>query len=216
MKAFHQQLLDKADNIWKAMLGHRFLKMTASGTIPDETFKIWMRQDYIFVRDSIPFIAVIIAKSPLELRAGLAPIISAFTTELELFRKNAEAHGVNLENLQPAPTCHAYLQFLMATAYGKSFAEAFTVLYAAEKAYYDSWMEVKKNLKKASPWQSFIDNWTSDAFKQYVDWLAAELDKLAAGKPERELGKMLEIFMMTGRYEYLFWEMAATSEDWPV
>ncbi len=216
MKAFHQQWLDQAGGIWKAMLSHRFLKMTADGSIPDATFKTWMRQDYLFVRESIPFIAVIVAKAPVKLRNGLAPIIPAFMTELDLFRKNAEAHGVDLENVQPSPTCHAYLQFLMATAYGRSFEEAFTVLYAAEKAYYDSWMEVKKGLKGSSPWQPFIDNWTSDAFRQYVDWLASELDAMAAGKPEHELQRMSEIFAMTGRYEYLFWEMAATSEAWPV
>lgn len=216
MSSFHQQLLKGTDEIWQKMLSHRFLNMTADGTIPDGTFKTWMRQDYIFVRDAIPFIAVLLAKAPVELRPNLTQVLPALDNELKLFRQNAEAHGVNLDDVQPAPTCHAYLQFLMATAYGRSFEEGFTVLYAAEKAYFDSWMEVKKHLKGESPWQSFIDNWTSPAFQQYVEWLAATLDDLAKGQPQATLDRMSELFEMTARYEYLFWEMAATGEQWPV
>ncbi len=216
MSAFHQQLLEQAGDLWQAMLAHRFLKMTAEGSIPDATFKTWMRQDYIFVRDAIPFIAVLLAKAPVECRPNLTQVLPALDIELNLFRKNAEAHGVNLENVQPSPTCHAYLQFLMATVYGRSFEEGFTVLYAAEKAYLDSWMQVKENLKGKSPWQAFIDNWTSPAFQQYVDWLAATLDELAKGKPKVELERMSDLFLMTARYEYLFWEMAATGQEWPV
>lgn len=215
MSTFHEQLLEAAGSTWRAILSHRFLKMTADGTIPEDTFKTWMRQDYLFVREAVPFIAVLLAKAPVELRPNLSQVLAALDTELDLFRKNAETHGVNLENIEPSPTCHAYLQFLMATAYGRPFEEGFTVLYAAEKAYLDSWMEVKNNLKGTSPWQSFIDNWTSSAFQQYVDWLATTLDQLAGDRPERDLQAMRELFVTTARYEYLFWEMAATSEAWP-
>ena len=104
----------------------------------------------------------------------------------------------------------------MNTAYNRSFEEGFTVLSAAEKVYLDSWMEVKKDQKSESPWQEFIDNWTSEGFQQYVAWLATTLDDLAAGKPERDLRRMKAIFLITARYEYLFWEMAATKEGWIV
>lgn len=216
MESFHQKLLKGTAGVWEKMLNHPFLKMTADGSIPDDTFKTWMRQDYIFVREAIPFIAVLLAKAPVELRQNLTQVLPALDNELKLFRQNAEAHGVNLDDVQPSPTCHAYLQFLMATAYGRSFEEGFTVLYAAEKAYFDSWMEVKKNLKGVSRWQSFIDNWTSLAFQQYVAWLAATLDRLAAGQPKSALARLHDLFQMTARYEYLFWEMAATGEEWPV
>lgn len=216
MVTFHQKLLDQSKEIWNTILNHRFLRMTADGSIPDNTFKTWMRQDYIFVREAIPFIAILLAKAPLHLRSNFIDIITGLNTELGMFRKNAEAHGVNLENITPFPTCHAYSQFLMNTAYQRSFEEGFTVLYAAEKVYLDSWMEVKKNLKAQSPWQEFIDNWTSDGFQQYVDWLASTLDDLAQGKPAQALEKMEEMFIITARYEYLFWEMAAKEEGWPV
>jgi thiaminase len=216
METFHQKMLNQSKELWSKILNHRFLKMTADGSIPDDTFKTWMQQDYIFVREAIPFIAVLLAKTPLDLRTNFIEVLSALDTELGMFRKNATAHGVNLGNIAAFPTCHAYNQFLMNTAYNASFEEGFTALYAAEKVYLDSWMEVKANLKIQSPWQEFIDNWTGEGFQQYVAWLATTLDDLASGKPERELKRMEEIFLITARYEYLFWEMAATQEGWAI
>lgn len=213
---FAKRLLDRGQEIWDAILNHRFLKMTADGSIPDQTFKNWIQQDYLFVQEAIPFIAVLLSKAPLNLRPAFIEILSALDRELEMFRKNAASHKVELENVTPSPTCYGYNQFLLSTAHNNSFAEGFTVLYAAEKVYLDSWMEVKNNLKIQSPWQAFIDNWTNAEFQQFVDWLASTLDELAAGKPEHELRKMEELFLTTARYEYLFWEMAASEETWPV
>ena len=216
MDNFHQRLLSQAQEIWSAILNHHFLKMTAEGSIPDKTFKTWIQQDYVFVQEAIPFVAVLLAKAPIHLRPIFIQILSGLDRELELFRRNATAHGVNLENVTPSPTCYSYNQFLMTTAYNSSFAESFTVLYAAEKAYLDSWMEVKNNLKIQSPWQEFIDNWTNEEFQQFVNWLTSTVNELATGKPEGELRRMEELFLITARYEYLFWEMAATEEIWPV
>jgi thiaminase len=216
MAKFHQHLLNQNKDIWRKILSHPFLQKTAEQNIPDETFKTWIRQDYVFVGEAIPFIAVLLAKSPPRLRSNFIQILSGLEQELRLFRKNAEAHGVSLEDIEPFPTCHAYIQFLLNTGYNKSFEEGFIVLYAAEKVYYDSWMAVKQNLKGESKWQGFINNWASDAFGQYVDWLAETMDQLVAGKPETDLKKCAEIFTMTARYEYLFWDMAVRKENWPV
>lgn len=216
MKKFHEQLLDQSKQIWSAILTHPFLEKTAEGTIPDNTFKIWMQQDYIFVREAIPFMAVLLAKGPIPLRSNFIQFMVGLEQELELFRKNAKKQGIKLGDFQPSPTCHAYIQFLMNTAYNQSFEEGFTVLYAAEKVYLDSWMTVKTQLKGSSPWQSFIDNWTSEAFQQYVDWLATTFDELVAGQPESKLKTYTDLFNMTARYEYLFWDMAANQESWPV
>lgn len=214
--SFHQRLLKTVKPIWDATLAHTFLAATADGSIPDAVFKTWLVQDYFYVRELIPFMGILIAKAPPELRPPLAEAVVAFNRELDLFRQQAEAHGVALEGQEMAPTCHAYVQFLMATAYGHSFEEVFTVHYGAEKAYLDAWTWVKGHQSGPSPWQAFIDNWTSDAFQEYVAWLATTLDDLAAGKSAEDLAAMEELFLLTARYEYLFWEMAMSEETWPV
>ena len=216
MNSFHERLLTTARPIWDAILSHPFLVSTADGSISERVFKTWMAQDYMFVSEEVPFRGVLISKAPPHLRPPLVDAVAALNRELELFREQARASGVSFDGIEMSPTCHAYVQFMIATAYRRSFAEGFTVLYGVEKAYLDSWVWVKTHQRGPSPWGAFIDNWTSDAFQDYISWLAETLDELSAGKSEADLANMEELFLLTARYEYLFWEMAATGETWPV
>jgi thiaminase len=182
--------LDRVRPIWDRILGHRFLTETRDGTIGHDTFATWMRQDYLFVEAAIPFIAALLPRAPLEHRVALGQALPVLEKELELFRERA-------------------------AVYTKSYAGAFTVLYVAEKAYYDSWMVVREGIDTGSTWYPFVENWTSDAFKGWVDFLQTNLDALAEGVGEGERLELAELFELTAKYELAFWEMAATGEGWP-
>jgi thiaminase/transcriptional activator TenA len=197
------------------MLRHPFLIQTRDGTLPDATFARWMRQDYLFVEAAIPFLAALLARAP---RAHWEPLhasIGALHKELALFEERAAAAGVDLRGAPPAFTNHAYVQFLMATAFRASYPEAYTVLYVAEKAYHDSWTVVKEGIARDSKWVPFVENWAGDAFAQYVAYLQGELDALAESAGHAERGRMAQLFELTTKYEIAFWEMAITAESWP-
>ena len=103
----------------------------------------------------------------------------------------------------------------MASAFQRSYTEGYTVLYAAEKAYRDSWLVVKDGLSTDSKWYPFVENWAGEEFAAYVKYLEAELDELAADAGITELAHMSELFEITTKYEVAFWEMAVTDEGWP-
>lgn len=212
---FCQDQLDSIEPLWDRMLRHRFLLDTRDGRIADDTFATWMRQDYLFVEAALPFIAGLLTKAPAEHREALAGFLPALQKELELFEERAANAGVNLRGAPPSFTCHAYVQFLLATAYRSSYAEAFTVLYVAEKAYHESWKVVQAGLDPGSPWQPFVENWASEDFAGWVQWIEATLDGLAEDAGPAELERMSELFELTTRYEIAFWEMASTGEEWP-
>ncbi len=213
--SFAEEQLARIKPLWDRMLAHRFLRETRDGTISDQRFAVWMRQDYLFVEAAIPFIAALIPKAPRRHWESLAGVISALFDELKLFEERARTVGVDLRGAPPAFTNHAYIQFLMATAAHASYAEAYTVLYTAEKAYLDSWSAVKAGISPQSKWYPFVENWAGERFAQYVKYLEEELNRLAeeAGPAERE--RMARFFELTTKYEIAFWEMAATGEGWP-
>jgi len=214
MEKFHQRLLTAAQPVWEQILAHPFLVAVADNSIDEAVFKNWMAQDYLFIQASVPFLGVLTAKAPVHLRPMLGNSIVAFNNELELFRQQATERGVDL-TVEASPTCHAFSQFLMATAYDRPFEVGFTVLYGGEKAYLDAWQQVKTHQQGVSPWQPFIDNWAGEAFQSYVDWITATLDELTADKPEHDLREMEHHFLYTARYELLFWHMAQSGEQWP-
>lgn len=213
--SFTRTELNRIAPLWEQMLAHPFLLKTRDGTLPRETFATWMKQDYLFVEAAIPMMAVLLAKAPEAHRQPLTQAISALYTELELFRERAAAVDVMLTGEPPAFTCHAYIQYLMATAYGGTYAEGFTVLYTAEKAYHESWKVVADGLATDSPWQPFVANWAGDAFAQYVTFLEDALDDLAATAGTAELQRMRRHVDHTTRYEIAFWEMALQGATWP-
>jgi len=213
---FSEGLLQAVEPQWRAMLEHPFLRQTADGTLPAGRFETWLRQDYIFVREDIGFVGCLIARAPVELRRPLGEFVVALHSEMELFESMAKELGVDLSTVEPSPICHAYNMFLLATVHTRSFAESFTVFYGAEKAYFDSWTYVKRLQNQPSPYQRFIDHWSSDSFAAWVNWLAQVLDTIATACGVNELKRMEELFRLTARYEYLFWDMALKGDQWPV
>jgi thiaminase/transcriptional activator TenA len=201
--------------LWRGMLAHPFLLETRDGTIADETFARWMRQDYLFVEQSVHFLGALLARAPKRHRDPLAEAIDALRRELALFEQQAREVGVELAGARPAFATHAYMQLLTATALRASYAEAYTLLYVAERAYHDCWRVVREGIPPESKWLPFVDNWAGEAFAEYVSYLEAELDALAADAGSGERARMAELFELTTRYEIAFWEMAVADEGWP-
>lgn len=213
--SFCAGLLERNRALWDRMLAHRFLVDTRDGTLPFETFATWMRQDYLFVEAAIPFLAAMLPKGPARHWEPIAQAIGALIRELRLFEERAAAVGVELAGTEPSFTTHAYVQFLLATAQRASYEEAYTVLYAAEKAYHESWKVVEAGLDPESPWQPFVTNWAGEEFETYVRYLEGELDTLARDAGAGLRARMADAFEKTIRYEIAFWEMAVHGASWP-
>jgi thiaminase (transcriptional activator TenA) len=212
---FSADQISRLQPLWRAMLEHPFLLQSRDGTIADETFARWMRQDYLYVAEYMRFLAAMLARAPERHREALAESINGLRRELRLFEERAGEAGVDLSAVRPTFINHAYMQFLMATAFGGSYAEAYTVFYAAERAYHDSWRVVKAGISPESKWYPFVENWGGDEFARYVAYLEAELDALASSAGQAERERMADAFELTTRYEIAFWEMALADENWP-
>ncbi len=213
---FHEELLVCARPIWDVMLRHPFLTETAECRIEDSVFANWLQQDHLFVQGAVSFIGVLLSRAPLAVRPGLVLALTALHEELELFERIASERNITPQDVKMTPTCHHYIQFMLATAYSASFEESFVLLYGAERAYFDSWSWVRQNLKGTSPWQAFIDRWSSEDFRQWIEWIETRLDDLAEKSSPLLRENMKEVFRLTGEYELLFWDMAAKGESWPV
>jgi thiaminase/transcriptional activator TenA len=207
--------LRRLEPLWSRMLRHPFLLETRDGTLEEGVFANWLRQDYLFVRAALPFLGVLLSKAPPGDRTGHAAAIRAMEEELELFRERAVALGVDLDGVSPSLVNHAYVQFLMATARGRSYPEGYTVLYAAEKAYHESWRVVDEGLDPDSPWRPFVANWAGEDFAGYVASLEEGLNDLVADVGPGRRASMDRLFELTVRYEIAFWEMAYTGSGWP-
>ncbi len=199
---------------WQKMLSHPFIAQLCAGTLPDKTFDFWVMQDSLFVREAIRYFSVMMARFPREYQKPFEQTLMGLEHELDIFAEYAKKRGIDLGKVEQTPICHAYNSFLLSSAYHEDVDANFVILYAGEKAYHEAWKKVRAALKPGTPYEAFIENWAGDMFKQYVGWLATEVDKMTDGYPESRLVNLDRVYLLTVRYEYLFWEMAFNQLQW--
>ena len=114
--------------IYDAILSHPFLRGLTGGDLPSDRFAYYVAQDAHYLRDYARALAVIGAKAPTHADAGMLARHAAGTVDVEL-----TLHAVllpqlglaneDLDRIPLSPTTLGYTSYLLATAYGGSFAE---------------------------------------------------------------------------------------------
>lgn len=199
---------------WGRMLDHPLLRGMRDGTLPDDVFEHWMRQDYLFVRAAIPFLAALIPRGPASHWGPLARAIGALEAEVRLFEEQARELGVELEGARPSGAVEALNRFLLDTAQRASYEEAYAGLVAAHRATHESFRFVRSGLAPDSPVGPFVKNWAGREFGFYLGYLERELDGLARDASEEIRGRMAETFERVVRYEIAFFDAAMRREAW--
>ena len=115
------------------------------------------------------------------------------------------------------PTTRAYTDFLVRTAADGDMADLLAALLPCAWGYVD----VGRRLAEAGPpedprYADWIAQYASDEFAEAAAWLRDELDHEAKGATEEKRTRLTELFLLSSRYEWQFWEMCWHGEDWSV
>jgi thiaminase len=196
--------------LWRRLTAHPFIAGVADGSLDSAAFDRWLVQDHAFVLGFRRFLAGLLVAAPDAraadvLGAGLAPL----QAELDLFRREAANRGLDL-GAEPSPTTLGYTSYLYASL-ADGYPIGLTVLYGAEKAYYDAWAAVRATARHSSPYWPFVDNWSSDAF---AGWVAAVARLLDAAAPTGPAPVMCTAFDRVVRFELRFWDAVHAGETW--
>jgi thiaminase len=203
-------LLSGSAALWGRLSSHPFVVQAGDGSLDRAAFDRWLVADHFFVVGFRRFLAGLVTIAPDQraadvLAAGLAPL----QVELELFRRETATRRLDLA-AEPGPTTVGYTSYLQASL-ADGYPVALTVLYGAEKAYYDAWSAVRATASRASEYWQFVDNWSSDAFAGWVAAVARLLDPAAPAGPTPA---MATAFDRVVRYELLFWTAVHAGETW--
>jgi thiaminase len=214
MAAFTDDLVEANRDLWVAMAGHPFVLGLADGTLPGSALQAWVQQDRIFVMEERRVVAALRAHGlPSRLDDLLANLDRSLVLEAEAFTQTAAEHGF-VPDTEPWPICLGYTSYLLCAAYNGTL-EGLTALYAAERAYLDTWTAVAKLSPADSAYHAWIQNWSGEAFRGFVTALGRDLDEVA-GAPSPTLAQRLGVlFTRAARFELAFWEMCWSGQAWP-
>jgi len=221
-KKFSVQLKRRADRIWRAIEAHPFLRELHAGTLPMNRFTYFILQDYVYLLDFAQVLCQGGAKSPdletLELFARHALMAveversfhASFGTSLGLSRKQLDA-------VAKGPITQAYIGHLQSVAHSGSLGE----LVAAVLPCYWIYGEVGRRLYKNRPtkpkiYRQWIETYAGEEFWQPVREQIRLMDKLGARANYSERKLMTAHFILSSRYEFMFWDQAYRLEHWPM
>jgi thiaminase/transcriptional activator TenA len=216
------ELLEAAKPLWDAQLEHPFVRGLGDGSLEEIRFKRWVRQDYLYLKEFARIFAWAVAKAKeLDSMSWYAGVLDlTLNTEMELHRQYAARFGITPDELEAEamwPTTRAYTDFLVRTAADGDMAELLAALLPCAWGY----VHIAKALAAGDPpedqrYADWIAQYASDEFEDASDWLKEQMERLAADAGQAKRVRLRELFLLSSRYEWAFWEMCWTGESWPV
>jgi len=217
---FSDRLLEEGEGLWEVQYDHPFVVELAAGTLSEDAFVHWLEQDYRYLQDYARVFAIAGTKAPDE--ATMTYLLGSahriLDSEMDLHRSLAADFGLeraDLEGVRKAPTCVAYTNYLVRTAYEGSIAEIAAAIYPCGQGYLDVAEHMAERADGRHRYTPFVDKFTSQEFVEAVDRMRELVDRCGAAYPG-EHHAMREAFLTAARLEHAFWEMAYTTEEWGV
>ncbi|MFH1762715.1 MAG: thiaminase II [Gemmatimonadota bacterium] len=209
-----------AEPLWANQLHHPFVKGLGDGTLAEERFKRWVLQDYRYLTEFARVFAWAAAKADcLDSMSWYARVLDlTLNTEMELHRQYAARFRLTSADLEAEPmwpTTRAYTDFLVRTAADGDMMDLLAALLPCAWGYLYLARKLAEGGRPADQrYSDWISQYASEEFAQALEWLRGELDRLASGIPEDKRKRLFEIFLLSTRYEWLFWEMCWMGESW--
>ncbi len=222
--AFSDRLFNTVQPVWNACLDHPFVQGIANGTLAQDKFRHYLKQDYVYLIEYCRIFAVGAAKSPDLDTMGLFSSLLQGTLQIEmdLHRAYAAEFGISpaeLEQTRPSAALTGYTSYMLnvAQAGGVENAAAAVLACAWSYNYIGQQLAEKHPESLQHPFYGkWVQMYSSPEFTALAERCIALVNRLTAGKPERELQALEDIVVKTSYFEHLFWDMADKLEMWPV
>ena len=218
---FTAELWSSIEGIYAQILAHPFVRGLADGSLDRAAFRHYVVQDAHYLREYARALSVLAARAPREPDIAMFAehAAEAIAVERSLHKGFLHEFGMSEEDLRRtpvAPTCQAYTSYLLATAYGGSFAEG---VGAVLPCYWIYWEVGKELLERGSPdplYQRWIDTYAGEEFAEVVQAVLGLTDRIGPGAGATDRARAREHFIATARYEWMFWDAGLRQEVWPV
>jgi thiaminase/transcriptional activator TenA len=220
---FSQHLRSITEPIWAAQLRHPFVVGLGNGTLPERKFKYYILQDRRFLAELARVFAISAKKAP---DADSAIRFSNLVEEtLVVERSLHETYGKRwrlspkqMDGVPVSPTNYAYTRHLLHVAENGSAAEATVVALPCAWIYCVVGQHLlrKGRPPKSHPYHDWLMLYASPEFAEVGRWMREKVDTWATAASEAERVRMEAAFVISSRYEWMFWEMAWNEEAWPI
>jgi thiaminase (transcriptional activator TenA) len=211
---FIDQLYHETRQIQEDILKHPFPNKIGDGTLPMQSFKYFIEQDYLFLLDYAKILGLAAIKSPDRhiMKAFSELLLETISTEMELHIQFCSKLGImesDLIKADKAESTTAYTNFLVRTGYEGSFEEVVAALVPCMATYSQIGILLESQASPNIPdeYREWISMYSSEEFKQLANWITDLINELGELSDERVLGKMAAAYESSCAHELNFWTM---------
>ncbi|MGX9136374.1 thiaminase II [Rummeliibacillus sp. JY-2-4R] len=215
---FCEEVRKETDLYFEGSFEHPFVKGLVEGTLPIEKFKFYMMQDAFYLKHYTKVLAIAASKANTneDTTYFLENARYINEAELELHRTVFKELGVTeheLEIFEPAPAAYNYVSHMYNAAYNGDVAEAFAAMFPCPWLYQEigeKYKDLKPGIKLYEEWIAMYSN---PDYEEKIELQKSMMNRFAEEQPEKvQLFKAH--FKKSCYYEWKFWEMPWTLEDW--
>jgi thiaminase/transcriptional activator TenA len=214
---FTNTLWKNIQPIYQSILEHPFNQEFMQGTLTQETFQFYLKQDSLYLVDFARALALVGAKSTIPHRVVqfLEFAQGAIAAERGLHEAFFAEYDIEVD-VPKAPGCFTYTNFLLATAALQPYEEAIAALLPCFWIYQEVGRYIGEHAIPDHPYQKWIDMYSGEDFAKAVESAIAITDEVAAATTPAMRERMESAFTMSSRLEWVFWDSAYQYEEWPV
>jgi thiaminase/transcriptional activator TenA len=209
---------DSIESIYKKTLALPFIQELMEGTLDNEKFIFYIRQDALYLSDYGKLLTAIATRltKPEHIEAFIGFAGESMVAENELHKTFLAGSGEVDKQPSASPSCLLYTSFLL-----RQLNAPVEVMVAAALPCFRIYKEVGEYILtnrsgNHNPYQAWINTYGGEYYEESVKKAIAICDELAESCTEQQQNAMTEAFITCSKLEWMFWDSAYNLEQWKV
>jgi thiaminase/transcriptional activator TenA len=213
---FFERLKSAAAEEWRAYTEHPFTNALGDGSLPEQAFRHYLVQDYLFLIEFARAYALAVYKAPTlaDMREAASGLSAILDVEMNLHVKLSADWGLtpaDLEQAPPAVEMLAYTRYVLDTGMRGDLLALQVALAPCVIGYAEIARRLAARpdaLAATNSYRFWIAEYAGEPYQQVAAKAQAQLERLADRyvTPARE-AELVAIFKEATRLEADFWEM---------
>ncbi|EMC92647.1 hypothetical protein BAUCODRAFT_568824 [Baudoinia panamericana UAMH 10762] len=219
---FVEYLLDREDvkPAWHEYTHHEFVERMGDGTLPRESYKHYMIQDYLYLIQFARANALAGYKAKtLDDIAGAATIVTHIRHEINLHITECEDFGLTqemMEQCEESQACTAYTRYVLDIGQSEEWLALQVSLLPCLLGYgmiarrlHE--IQVANPPKEPNKYLTWINNYVAEDYSAAVEKGSALIEKHAVKQSPSRIEELVAIFVHATKMECGFWDMAGSA-----
>ncbi|GAA2985868.1 thiaminase II [Lentilactobacillus parakefiri] len=212
-------MCEQAEPLFEASFNHPFVKQLSSGSLPQQTFRYYLKQDRYYLQNfaalhskiadqmTDPDIKDFLYAGAQGFNDSEKEVRTAFFEELNITQKEIVQTPI-------APNAYSYVTHMYHELNEGTPSRAAAALLPCYWLYNEIGQRLIQAGSPIKVYQQFIETYDSPAFTTATNKMRAIVDQLGASASAEEQEQMQTAFLRSSYFELHFWEMAYKHEQW--